>query len=366
MHTSPILLNSSQTKLIKEQSDREIQTAMGLIENEPDFIVGKNINEVIKENLDNYHLKQMLNNICVNQEPRFYKKTCRDCNGDFEHDDEGKPITYQYFCENPFCKSEDCFTYRQRIFKKLLTGFFNFYPAWRNKRNNRWVHFSIGAERQSLPTRKELININKRVKAFVKDYNETFSILRGCYIRDFSYDQIKEGEEWFIHFHFAVRPMKQEQFIEIQNLAIKHKLLYNYIGFRKSENLINYFAKRCAGKFGHEQFKTNFMFADVLTSQEYFDIFHRSRKIYFTGLKQGEIKRLRNCLEEILHKCEAFVLVNTELPTNRRTTCQHCGSKLFLKQEIKLEERKPPPNEIKRDQYSGFEIIKLVAQSKND
>ncbi len=359
-------LTLKETLILKNQYESKYQTEICLIENQPDFCSSEQseINNLVKKNLKELYYNQMINNICQDKEPRYYKKVCRECKKDFETDENGSALIYQYFCQNSFCKNLPCFKYRFMVYKKLFTGFFNFYKAWRIKRNSKWVHFALGIKRQSQPTKEELNNFNRRVNSFIKDYNEKFSILRGTYIKDFTYDVKRKGEEWYVHYHFAVRPMKKELFEEIQNLAEEHSLHYSYFGFKKTKWLINYFAKRCAGSFGHkaqgDKLATDFMFADIINSKTYFNLFHRSRKNWFIGLKEGEVKRLRTCLEEILHECEALVLSSKALPTERRLNCEYCGSKLFLKQEIKPEGNIPPPNEITKQKSPEFQAVKIA------
>ena len=347
--------------------DSQFQRDLGYAENyfEKDKIT---INNFVSENRHELFYKQMMNNICQNFEPRFYKKVCKDCKQDFEVKAGGDPPTYRYYCQNSYCKSNPCYVYRLMVYKELFTGFFNFYSAWRIKRNSKWVHFSIGAKRQSQPTRKELNQINRNVNSFVKEYNETFSTLRGLFVRDFSYDKSLVGEEWFIHFHFAVRPMKKEDFKEIQDLAEKHNLHYSYFGFRKSDWLIDYFSKRCAGKFEHECHETDWMFADLMDSRTYFETFHRSRNTWFTGMKEGEVKRLRKNLKQILRECEALTLSSKKYQQEIAKYCVHCGSDRFLKQEIKIEGNKPPPDstEIEKPENKldfPLEVIKMDSKT---
>ena len=317
----------------------------------------KNLNENLYESINAgvTELEIFKNHICYQKPPQFYKKKCENCGKDFEtifyeKENKRKPVVYCWTCGSPYCKDKACINQRYLIAKEYYNIFFSAYPSWTTKRGNRWIHESFGFRRQSEPTRTELTLMRYRVFKFLKACEKKFNIkIKGIGVRDLAYDVEKIGEEWFIHFHLARRPTKFIKKSDFNELGEKFNLKYVYHGYKKSNWLAEYFAKRHSGEFEHKQNNSAWMFADIMPIETYFKLYHKSRKFLHYGFTRREVRFLKKRAEE-LRKCEAFALSSNILPTVEPTGCENCGHtkfKFVLYEENIDITPKPPQNPYK-------------------
>ncbi|MAG78777.1 hypothetical protein CMI40_00165 [Candidatus Pacearchaeota archaeon] len=285
------------------------------------------------------------NRICYGKEKVYRYKYCNDCGSHFELDKNSNPVRYLVTCNSPFCKDEDCFKKRYMVAKKYFEVFFNAYDVWKTKRGSRWVHEVFGFARKNQFTRVEISKCKKQVYNFLKAREKKFGRkIKGIGVRDLSYDITNEDGVFYLHFHFARRPGGYEDLKELNALGLKYGLKYTKIGIKKKSGLINYFAKRHAGHFGHKKNCTNWNFSDVMSTKEYIKNFRGERKTFSCGFSRKEIKLLKNRYIRNRTRAEG-ALSSKEQYTTDIEQCQNCKSKDFswrYDNGILANEPKPP------------------------
>ena len=242
------------------------------------------------------------------------------------------------FCNSPYCDGELCFEDKLKKAKKQFRLYFYAYPTWRTKRGRRWGHWDFGFMRSSLPNRNEIADMKRNLQLFLLKLSRIWRI-KGIGVRDLSYDVEKIGEEFFIHFHFALRPFfnsadnqKTSKILEeINKIGLSMGIKPNFFGMRDIEGkngLVNYFAKRHAGEFEHDYTGTSWKFKDIMNEETYINSFLGSRKIMTIGFSRREKQIIKIKYLEFL-KSEAF-----ELSSNHKDTIAHLNMdlKTFYKQ----------------------------------
>lgn len=236
------------------------------------------------------------------------------------------------FCNSPYCDGENCFKDRLKKAKKQFRLYFYAYPTWRTKRGKRWGHWGFGFKRKSLPNRNEIADMKRNLQLFLLKLSRIWRI-KGIGVRDLAHDIEKIGEEFFIHFHFALRPFfnaadkqKTSKILKkINKIGLPMGIKPNFFGMRNVEGkngLINYFARRHAGEFEHDYTGTSWKFPDIMDEESYLNSFFGSRKTMTIGFSRKEKKIILIEFLEFL-KREAF-----ELSTNNKDTIAHLNLNL--------------------------------------
>jgi len=299
----------------------------------PYFLKNSNLFSPLYDWDNSFAIEQFEKRICFGKEKVKIKKVCRSCGKDFELDSQGKPVYYVHSCNSPYCRDPACMKHRQYLAYEMFMMYFNAYDQWQG-RGNRWGHEVYGFKRTSKPKREDIADMKIRIRKFQVARAEKLNIrIKGIGVRDISYDVEKIGEEYYIHFHFARRPYSIEgnfnkHLEELNKLSEHYNFKYNWIGYRKAESLADYFSKRHSGQFEHKKDNSNWLFPDLFSIKDYFNIFYNARKTIQFGFSRKEIKMLKYKFEQF-HKREAFVLSSNVLETAVRDTCQNCGNLEF-------------------------------------
>ncbi len=370
---SPQQLLYPKIDLIAEQLQKEydeINKNKLLTELEEKFGKIDNLNLDVLIKLLNY--KKWLDRICESKPKQYFKNFCKKDNQEMLIKKMNGELTEQNkilsVCGNPFCKDDDCFKQKYGLATLLFSTYFYSRPHYLTPRGDTWVHISIGDKRQSQYTKEDMKDFKKRCFAFLKQVEKELGFrLKGILESDLAFDESKIGEELFNHNHGAFRPFGlsrdkekfSNQLKEINAIAKKNQVMFNFIGFRQSKWLIDYFAKRHAGKFGHSAFKdkpsTAFRFADVMSSKHYYDNYLGRQKIFLYGFSRRERNWIKQNQKEILlrasnsatspspddNRIPAIVLVYKNY-LFETLICPKCQGTDSFKQEISLEEEKPP------------------------
>lgn len=207
-----------------------------------------------------------------------------------------------WYCNNRFCKMWECATKRQKTYQEQLTTL--------QKHTKRVYHFTIGSNEL---TKKELQNSIIKLFRALRHNNKIrwLNDLRFANIKAFDISKKnyqKTGKLW-LHFHIAII---QEKIIPAMFIPTIKKLLkkisplavFNNIGYRSSKNVFSYFAKRCAGIYGHRK-PGYYYLSDLITPQKYLDTYKLSKFMTFSLPKR---------------------LVNTIRRVPHNNTCPNCSS----------------------------------------
>lgn len=308
-------------------------------------------------------LDQLNDRICEGKPPLFFTRKCfyPDCgktqtrpfvkdNGEIEDREEH----YRAFCCMPYCKSPDCRDYRMAIAKRKYRTLFYAYPSWLG-RNDRWLHIVLGTKRMDHePTKKELNHIRKQARKFLA------SMERGSHlpykvkirVKAIGTRDLSGNYTYYVHYHFFLRPIpdKYLDFEALNKLAAKYDLKFTSFGYRSSQSAIKYLAKRDTGIFGHNP--NHYSYADIMSLEEYFNSFHKTRRTLLYGFSRKEVKFLNKRSKEAIEKdpirnAEGVALSSISV-INDRKKCQFCGNysvfKVFDFEIIKDCPDRPPPS----------------------
>jgi len=347
----------------------------------------------IKRELNNF--ENFKSRLCGGSKQNFKVQKCKDC-GTIILGDDGKPIAFPVFCESPYCSGEDCMAHRKYKAKLLFDVFLWGYKNWIKQRDiitedefdgegniirlsdldkkgdlknhlktikingiikilyTRWGHWAFGFKRRSdLPDRIQLENFRIQLHNFLKAIREELHLyIKGAGVRDIAYDIEKVGEEYFFHFHIALRPFNtnDKTLEKINKIGERYNIKPNFIGYRECYTLSNYFSKRHSGQFEHKSTGTNWMYKDLMDIKTYFRLFYGSRKLFHTGFTNKELrflkKRFKQELKDLIQALFESLLSSTNKEQSR---CPECNSTNIIidyckKCDIKhLRPPDPPP-----------------------
>ena len=297
---------------------------------------------------DNF--ENMLSRMCGNRDHIYWTRKCNEkfnngCGKDFEFDKKGKPITYRDSCINPFCSDKTCIDCRIAIARLTFRSFFYAYDLWR-KPKQKWLHIILGSPRVKKLTKDSLIIFRKKLHSFLNYMRKEYRNPHIIGVFDIAYD----GKTYYLHFHMAMRLRGYMNEKVINKIALEIGLKYKRADgdfARSPEALIDYFSKRLAGKFEHENNKTSWTYDNLFTPEEYFELFYRKKKFLTKGFKGKLIRDIRRKIKMSLIKIEDFV---SPIFTNnkKRKTCQFCENpyfiRIFVEDPFKSEDK--PPNFI--------------------
>jgi hypothetical protein len=352
-------------------------------------------------------------NLCNEDNKKFFQRVCKTdgeimavqkLNGDIKLQ---KPILHT--CHSSYCSDEDCYKQKYLIGSMIFASYFYSRPQYIAREDNFCFHFTTGDKRQTLYTKKEIQNfrarcisffgeVNKKVpivknfqevlnkfyddnKTLKKDdkksYNKLLNALRKKLFLnlkcvgspDNSFNSEFKGEELYQHIHWAsMRPyyFDKEQLLQIKEIADKHNIVFHKIGNRKAVNLIDYFAKRRAGRFGHKE-TGYYGYKDIMTPEYYYENYSGLKGVLTFGFTRDEKNYIKRHSKEILKA------VAQEQTGNKRRLvktsvlsciysmfeihiCPKCSSKDWILQEIINQQDKPPPD---ISQTLEIEIIRM-------
>lgn len=314
------------------------------------------------------------NRICEDKPKRYFKNYCKTDNKEMLIKKRNGKLKKQKkilsVCGSPFCRSEDCFKQKYLLANLLFSTYFYSRPHYLTKRGDTWLHFSVGDERQSQYTKEDMKDFKKRCFAFYNDVEKKLNFrLKGILESDLAFDETRIGEELFNHNHGAFRPFGlsrdkkkfAQQLKDINAIARENKVMFNFIGYRSSKHLIDYFAKRHSGKFGHKAFgdksATDFRFADIMSKEHYYKNYLGQQKIFIYGFSRKERTWIKQHQKEILinasdsatspslndNRIPAIVLVYKNY-LFETLICPICQGTHSFKQEISLDKHRYPPD----------------------
>lgn len=333
----------------------------------------------IKTELNNF--ERFNSKLCGGSGQNFKVKKCGSCKNIVEYKSDGKtPIVYPVVCESPFCDNPDCITHRKLKAKLLFDVFLWGNRNWIRQREiteedfnkdgdlkkhlhkinhngkiyilyTRWEHWDFGFKRRpDLPSRLQLENFRIRLNNFFKSLRkELHFYIKGVGIRDIADDIEKVGEEYFFHFHMALRYFNHNDpkiMKKIQSIGKRFDLIPHFIGHRECYNLSEYFAKRHSGQFEHESTGTNWMFKDIMDKKTYFRLFYNSKKLIHTGFTKKELEYIKEMFKQKLKELNQTLEESLLSPKDKeQSRCPYCNSTNIIfgyypKSEIK--HFKPP------------------------
>jgi len=327
--------------------------------------------------LVSYNFETFKSGLCEGSTQNFRVRKCGDCGKEVEYYEEGekkgKPIYYPVVCESPFCPYPDCITHRKLKAELLLNVFFWGYKNWIKERSiitedefdeegkiirlsdlneegelkkhlktikkngitkvlyTRWGHWAFGFKRRlDLPDRLQLESFRIQLNKFFKAIREELNLyIKGVGIRDIAYDIEKVGEEYFFHFHIALRPFptNDKTLEKINKIGERYNIKPNFIGYRECYSLADYFAKRHSGQFEHEATGTNWMYKDIMDIETYFRLFYNSRKLIHTGFTNKELRFLKKRFKQELKDLNQTLEESLLSPKGKeQSICPHCNS----------------------------------------
>ena len=293
--------------------------------------------------------ENMLTRLCLARDHIFWKDICNKisggCGHDFQLDEDGKSIIKTDYCNNPFCDSKNCFRYRVSMFKLILQSYFYAFPTWKG-RNQKWLHFILGQKRIKKINEDSLKDLRKDVIKFLKYMKENYKNPHMIAVFDIAYD----GKTFYLHYHVAMRLRGYMDEKKLNEISLKNNLKYKRADgdyARKPKSIINYFAQRLAGSFGHKRDETQFMYYDLFTPEEYFNYFYRKKKFLTRGFDGKQIKEVLKKIKEDSFRLEESVSPNNT--NNRmRKSCQNCGHwdkvREYVEDPNKLKDKPPDPS----------------------
>lgn len=300
--------------------------------------------------INKHRLKSFLNRLCNNRNHEYWKRICRLCKKDFEHDKKGKAIVYKDFCGSPYCKDKDCFKSRLGLAKLILKSYFYAFSTWR-ERNQRWLHIILGKKRVVKITTKTLKDFRKDIIKFLNFMRKEYRNPHMIAIMDIAHD----GKTFYLHYHVAMRLRGHMDEKKLNEISLKNNLKYkradgNYS--RKPGQLINYFSKRLAGSFEHEQDGSSWMYQDLFSPKEYYNIFYRNKRFLTRGFNSKQVKDVKKKIKEGLLRLEETISPNNT-NNEQRTTCQYCGNpeyeREFVEDPTKSNEKPPDNSNLKEN-----------------
>lgn len=297
--------------------------------------------------------------MCNVREHVYWKRICKSCKKDFEHDKKGEPIIYKDFCGSPYCKDNECYTSRIGLAKLILKSYFYVFKTWRENRQ-RWLHLIFGQKRISKITPTTLKDFRKRVMKVLNFLRKKYKNPHMIAILDLAFN----GETFFLHFHVAMRIRGYMNEKEINEFSFKNNLKYKRAdGFysRRPKQLINYFAQRLAGKFEHDKNATSWAYADLFSPEEYLNLFYRKKRFLTRGFDSKQVKEIRKKIKEGLLRFEETLSPNYT-NNGQQKVCQFCGFKDYERAFLDNPNKagKPPPDSL---EYPEIEMISFRSSS---
>ena len=214
----------------------------------------------------------------------------------------------------------------------------------------RWGHWALGFKRRpDLPDRLQLENFRVQLNKFLKAIREELNLyIKGVGIRDIAYDIEKIGDEYYFHFHIALRPFHTTDKIleKINKIGERFGIKPNFIGYRECYILADYFAKRHSGQFEHEATGTNWMYKDIMDIETYFRLFYNSRKLIHTGFTNKELiflkKRFKQELKDLNQTLEESLLSPKDKEQSRCPECNSTNLIFDFCKKCDIKDLKPP------------------------
>lgn len=223
-----------------------------------------------------------------------------------------KPI--KLTCLSPYCNHKECIKNRVRTINFRLHEF--------GIKSKNLYHFSVGFKPLEKITNEDRIKMQKSFIYFMKLLNKSYEKEYGQKLysicaRDLN--KSKRNNDFLrLHYHIATLPIKdQNNFRSMTQRCSKKtqekfglEINPTWIGYRKRNNVLEYFAKRIAGVFGHNRFEEKqFTYQDIMGEDEYFEGFYKTKALTFFNLQyrsreatSGFIKEL-NVVPKICPKC---------------------------------------------------------------
>jgi len=317
-------------------------------------------------------VEKWVQKLCNKQNKVYFKRVCKedgqammtkDINGKMKIQ---KPILHT--CHSPYCNDEDCYKQKYGILGSIFASYFYSRPKYLEREDPFCFHFVIGDKRQTAYKRKEIQGFRKRNISFLREVNKKLGIKMKCIgSPDLSYDPIQVGDETYQHIHWAsMRPyyFTKDQLLQIYEIAKKHNVVFHKIGNKKPKNLIDYFAKRSSGLFGHKD-TGYYGYKDIMTKEYYFENYHGLKKVMNFGFSRKEKHFIKHHKKDILRnvidlqakgkKLVRRALLSCIYSMFETYLCSKCGSEKWNLQEIKdPKEEDPPP-----DQEILYDIVKI-------
>jgi hypothetical protein len=145
-------------------------------------------------------------------------------------------------------------------------------------------HFEIGFEHISDLDDKTVKVLRRAVDLWMKEMKRLGTPVRALRV----FDMLKKSSGYYLHFHFAslpvgdVRKFGQNCHLARENMISKGQtpFIVRIEGYRPKKAIFDYFSKRMAGTFGHECKGTAQTFSDMMSLEQYFEVFFRSKHLY--------------------------------------------------------------------------------------
>ncbi len=318
---------------------------------------------VTKEELKQNHIDNIFYAMCDNKEAIHFYKKCGDCGSEFQTVKTKKgsrPKLITKTCGINYCNNRHCVLQRIMVAQEYFNVFLSDLDL--NNKAQLWRHGVLGFPRISKDelTKEYQSQCLKKVRKFLHFIKKNhLKTIRVVYVKDLSYDEIKKGKEYYLHFHLAIRPLKKLSDTELNIIGSKFGLKWNRKKISTSNALKKYFANRFAGQFQHKQDENDWVYARHFTLEEYYDKFHGTKKQFNFGYSKAELKFLRSRYKQILlEKCEALLTCKEYQSLNSKY-CESCGSEDFTWERYHIPSEDLPPDERDCNKMDKIEYVYL-------
>jgi len=273
---------------------------------------------------------------------------CRGCDIQLSK----KPIKLS--CLSQFCKDPECMKTRIRI------RYLHFQDL--NIKSKNLYSFVIGFK--DIPV-KELTNkYRSKSCKIVKQIITEIKKIYGKFYYIAGQDQNKsENGNVRLHYHISTLPLKDfRMFVFSLDKAIKtiqdktgdNNYAYSLSGYKKTNAVLNYLAKRTSGIFGHDRKgEQKFTYADLMNLKQFREVFFGTKR-FFTNLifrerKLSELIFMLNNIPKICPNCKTSTYKNTYFKSL---------------EEIEADKHKPPDISTNSRPEMKIEIVAMIPKHK--
>ena len=184
-------------------------------------------------------------------------------------------------CMSDYCKCAECIKNRIWVNKSYLRAF-NIY-------SENVYHFAVGFK----PVDKITKSIRKQEREIfwkvIFETEKTEGELHLLGVWDINKSELGLRD----HVHVASLPVKDfrklasalKRACRIVTEKTGFSVDVQLIGYRKKENVFNYFSQRMSGLFGHQENSTSFMYADIMSPKEFYKNIYNTQQFFRHNLK---------------------------------------------------------------------------------
>lgn len=194
-----------------------------------------------------------------------------------------------WYCHSRYCSNVECVQERIAIAQARLKSL--------DIRSKRVLHFSIGSTELDKTSLQHVVNkVLNRIPQKYKVLLKTSK--RALYVKVFDISKGKSGKQ-YLHYHILLLtkagvPVDIREFINIMRYQINKiskVTTFSFAGYRNTNKVINYLAKRIAGEYGHK--KEGFYYIkDIMSLKDYIKQYH-NKTFITSSFPEGLTSKVR-------------------------------------------------------------------------